>query len=379
MTSEDRPGISRIWAESYGSYLLNKIRSFPSVLGSWHSVGGELNQILQPREEVTDNGYRILISVFPAGVEIEYRAAPSESRESDEHGLVTRVDEVMTFRGSDFGPKQIRGAVVISLDEGGIVLADDEPLLEGVDSTPLGEVSSLMLRYYSEALFEQCRAAVSKDSLDLLPAELVSGMPAVRRKMNLAHIGRFNDAAGTPYSPANFRDIILPVMLECYPTIGRVDYDRLFIVDRSLLIDCGDCSVLEDVVRNGHSGGGEYIGKCVEAYSRNTSRMSVYEHDNALITLAEKVFPDSASVYVYPLSQGLVKRLSDFYLFRPEVRMRNYVERGWTVVDDRGLRMHFLGRTAEQEFAEQKSRYDSQREEREGAVRMERILEEFDF
>jgi hypothetical protein len=326
--------------------------------------------------ECPDSTLSINISVQPAGIDVEYTRKPSDMVIVSEGDRILRIDENIIVRRGKGAVQGIEGAFLLSKETGFICVSDREPLLGGLGSLGAEEVSARLMRMYTEALFSQAQAAVALDGIAALPVEMMGGFRGVVRKLNLAQIGGFNDLRGNPYSPEFFQSNIVSALIECYPRISCVDYDNLYIIGRSLLIDCGDRSVLEAIVKNGDDRGRKTVDACADSYAKNAGRMSVYEHNDAL-SLVERVFPESGSVYLYSLDEGVVSRIASSFLFQQREKARTSVEGGWLVLGSRGLRISFLGRPAEPEFDSQKSLYDRNRGSIERGNSVKGLLDEF--
>lgn len=384
--------------------LLEEMSRFYSLLNRWHKQGiGELNQIIQRRERQSDNLHSIVFCVEPLGVQIRYSRQVVQGGAAEGEG-VRVVKETVVFNGSHSQEKMVNNEFRISEITGDLLEPDrDIACSYGDSSGDSDDLSALMLRYYLEVCFDQTAGSMERSGVISHPAEIITGVKGVRRKLNLAHVEEFNDPGGEPYTRTTFEDIVIPAITDVYYKISFVGYDRLFILERGILLDCGDCSVLEDIV-----GGAKDSGKNLdfgmseegvsqesasqegvsqervreeevfrdgagisdvdhgereqvkfmdidsyfrfrESYYANRGRMSVYEHENDFIYLFEGLFPDSGSVYIYTQDREIVNRLFN-YAFQRRAKEHTRVDGGWLVFDDKGLRISFLGDKAESEF-----------------------------
>ncbi|MBW2971669.1 hypothetical protein KY359_01410 [Candidatus Woesearchaeota archaeon] len=370
------------WLMGYTSHLLKKLNSLYANLIRWHSMGGgNPDQVVQRRDSVSrsDEGdpvHSISLLVSPLGIDISYERRPGDSRPWL-GAEITRVDERVVIRGDGFGEAELKSSYTLH-DDGGKTSDTDEELLEGMPVLSPSDISVLLLKYYASAALGQTRAALKSKGVAPLPVEIVFGVEGVRRKLNLASIDRFNNPQGVPYTADGFEKIILPALIECYAGVSHHRYDRLFILDSSILVDCGDHSLLEKIVKNGSSDADERIARSRSAYHEHSKQMHVYEHDNAVIWIVEKLFPESGSVYLHTMRDGFVERLFNCYVLPAKSMSRTTVHPSHLSMDDRGLNIYFTGELAEAEFLRLSQEYHDQREMLEKERNILQVLDLFD-
>ena len=329
--------------------LLGRFNDMYRLMKRVHSGGGAANQCVQRSESVSQGRHSIVVTVLPLGVEVEYSANASEV-----HGDSVRINQQVVFRGRDTGEKkELHDSYVMSTKDGGIVLLkEDHPIRKGAASMDAGKVFPLMLRSYEEILFGQCKICSEKKGVSTLPLQLVGGVPGFGRRLNLAQIYLFNKPDGSPYNRAELDERVLSVLDKHSPDLAQVEHDGLYIIDKDTLIDCGDSSLLEGMVSKHVVGGVNNKVRMKSAHEQAREWMSVYEHDDAIIRIVDRILPESGAVFVYPCAEGIVSKIFDYYVFHPQEDEQAVLDDSlkWLSLDEDGLRIRFLGDIAESEL-----------------------------
>jgi len=329
--------------------LLGRFNDLYRLMKRVHSGGRAANQCIQRNESLGQGKHSIVVTVLPLGVEVEYSATASEV-----YGDFVRIDQKVVFRGRDTGEKkELDDSYVLSARDGGIVLiSKGHPILRGAVSMGAAEVVPSMLRSYAEILFGQCKICSEKKGVSTLPLQLVGGVPGFGRRLNLAQMCLFNKPDGSPYNRAELDERVLSVLDKHSPDLAQVEHEGLYILDKDTLIDCGDSSLLEGIVSQHTAAGADTKAGVNSAYERAREWMSVYEHDDAIIRIVERILPESGAVFVYPCAEGIVSKIFDYYVFHPQEGEQAVLDDGlkWLSLDEDGLRIRFLGDIAESEL-----------------------------
>ena len=334
-----------------------------------HSSTGKINQIIKQEDAVNDIERIKKARLFPDDIEIEYRSKALEADHkvaadvSEEcNGVPTLLQEdvepvlireTLVIKGSSAAPREMSNMYVL-LPDGSICTDDSHPLLSNQQKKDLVMRPSDAPSDYLGVLFEQVVAHFSVGGVVIPSAEMLE-IPRLGRRINLSHIGLFDDSEGNDYQEDVIDELVLRIMDENYLKISNVRYDRLYVYDRSILIDCGGYEVISEVVDADYADKHALKSGLADSYARSKDVLCVYEHEDAAITLVDKIFPDSGDVFLYPLAKGVVDRLFSCYIFRS--RPVAHVDRGWMVFDDRNLNIQFLGKIGEDEFRRQVAEY----------------------
>jgi hypothetical protein len=226
----------------------------------------------------------------------------------------------------------------------------DDHLFRDVAQLSSGGIFPMLVRAYAGALLSQASAVVGVESLAKLPVEVISGVNGLRRKINLGRIERFDDESGARYLQKSFEDMIIPALVKCYPKIGLVEYDHLYLMSGSLLVDCKGRQLLEAIVRNGDAKMHESVDACRISYLPNLGKIDVYEHDCDPVRLVEHVFPGSGLVYYATEQRGLVSRILSHYAVNHQGEFEASIDGGKLELGSRKLKIGFLGEVALSEF-----------------------------
>lgn len=334
---------------------LKRIKSLNSL------GGGRLDQLVRTDEHIHDKGHRIKVRIFPSDVEIEYDSetvveedtvfasiddisanVPTLMQEVD---TSTLVDELISIRGSSARERQFRNRYSIRPDG-------------SMEGKGVGDITADVMSAYFNVLFEQVISSFGAEGVLNLTAENI-GLPNIKRRISLSHVENFMDSKGETYSLDRFVNRILDVMTENFIKIQPVLYNRFYMYGRSLLIDCGSHDLISDVASQDFGSQDELRVALDLVFSGQLDTLCVYEHDDAAITLVDKVFPDSGDVFMYPMVEGVVRRLFSCYALRSNPSA--HIDQGWLVFDGRDLRIQFLGNIGEAEFREQAAEYVRQR------------------
>ncbi|MBU2560792.1 MAG: hypothetical protein KKD17_00705 [Nanoarchaeota archaeon] len=374
--------VDKSWTH-YDSDLLRAVKQFEAVLRRCHSMGGgNPDQVIQLVEELSELGGDQCVHLFvePLGVELTYIRELSDSRfDPARKETITRVDETALIGGQSaplFEP--IRNSFLVH-EDGGFVANSKDPLFEKVTLTPRDSFISLMMKQYLESSLAQTSAQLDKKGIVSLPVEVISGVPGVRRRMNLEGIDKRHDAEGKPYRSEVLKNLVLQAMKETYSSVSHTWYDKLYLLDRFLLVDCGDHSVLEGIAGGvAAESNGERFARCDEAYDHYAGRMSIYEHDDAVIRLVDMIFPESGSVYLYVREQGFIQRIFNCYVVQAKGRVPAVVNPGHLRLEgrklDKHLDLHFIGSVADEEYSLLRKGDDPLRRE---AIRQEEQIDTF--
>ncbi|MBN1544296.1 hypothetical protein JW898_02425 [Candidatus Woesearchaeota archaeon] len=382
MSEITRPGkVDRSWIH-YDSDLLRAVKHFEGVLRRCHSMrGGSPDQVIQLVEEPSELGDEQCIHIFvePLGVELTYIRELSESRVDPlRKETITRVDEVVLIGGQSaplFNP--LKNSYLVH-EDGGFIATSEDPLLDEAVRTPRESFISVMMQQYLDASLAQTRAQLVKKGIVSLPVENFSGVPGVRRRVNLRGIDKRYDAEGRHYRSDDLKNLILRTMKDLYSSVSHIWYDKLYILERFLLVDCGDHSVLEGIAGDVAESNGGRFARCDEFYRDYAGRMSVYEHDDAVIRLVERIFPESGSVYLYVHEQGFIQRIFNCYVVQAKGMVPASVNPDHLRIGRRNsntqLNLHFIGEVAEAEYSLLKKGYDPSKRE---VVRQESQIDRF--
>ncbi len=323
--------------------------------------GGRLDQLVRTDDKIHDKGRRIKVSVFPSDVEIDYDSetvvdddtvfasvddmsanVPTLMHEID---TSTPVHELISIRGPSARERQFHNKYSIGPDG-------------RMDSGEIGDLTEEVMSAYLNVLFEQVISSFGAEGVLNLTAENMD-LHNIHRRISLSHVERFLDSKGEMYGIDRFINRILDVMTENFLKIQPVLYDRFYMYGRSLLIDCGGHDIISGVGSKDYDSQDELRVALGLVFSGQLDTLCVYEHGDAAITLVDKVFPDSGDVFMYPMVEGVVRRLFSCYALRSNPSA--HIDQGWLVFDGRDLRIQFLGRIGEAEFREQAAEYVRQR------------------
>jgi hypothetical protein len=357
------------WTMDIG--LLRTLNALYKDIRRFHSRGGTvLDQVVQRRETFEDGAHHVSIQVLPLGVGLEYSAVSSEP-----HGDVARVDErlVISCPGTAAN-KEVLDAHLISLDDGGVWLGQQHPLLVGAPRAG-AEARSLLMRTYAEFIFNQAADASRVEGAQDFPVELMLDVTGVKRRLGLASISSFGDPEGRPYDAKAIDDLVVSVLKDHSVVMGSVDYDKLYIYDGDRLIDCGGKSVLRGI--EAALTNGERAAAVRAAYGQNKSGMCLYEHEDAAIRIVERIFPESGSVFVYSMVDDLMKRLFNFYLFHSKGESAAVVKDDWLVLKARDLSICFIGTEADKERGTQMERYSRHADELNASINIADLMGDF--
>lgn len=332
-----------------------------TVKRSNSSGGGRLDQLVRTAESIHDTGRSLKVSIFPADVELEYDSRAVD----DDDKVVVSIDDapsrVPTLAHPSDSPTCVRERISVRGSSTSSREFVNEYVMEPdgtIHGDGVGDMTGDVMSAYLDVLFEQVISYFGAEGV-INPTAGNMDIPNIRRRISLSHVENFMDSKGEPYSIDRFMKRIVDAASESCLKVGQVRYDRLYLYGTSLLIDCGGHDLIKDAVPEGGEDVAALDAGLREAFSGNLDRMCIYEHADAAITLVDRVFPDSGDVFMYPLVEGVVKRLFNCYALRPNPSAR--VDSGWLVFDDRDLRIQFLGSIGEAEFREQAAEYVRQR------------------
>jgi hypothetical protein len=364
MSGDDEPKPHNVWR--LGSSLLCFVRNLPEKLERLHAdEKGNPTQMILYKEEALRYAW---IDVWPVGVKLTYMVLPSNiSSRTEADGSKTQLlNERVLIAVSDKEYTEVCSAFLAPGNDK-IPLTEDDELLQGVRRDDPKDV----YRAYEQAWQEVIMAGLQKGGKPEISAEV--NLPGADYRINLDLIYKFDGDKRIP-SKKRVQDIIFPTLEACVSEVSYdKEYDKLFILGDSYLIDCGDSSLFaditdkkdEDVTENEVTGNGgklkEAVAKCVE---KNKEHISYYSYDGSLCPLIEHEFPDTGLVYVCTKEEGLVKKIFDAYVAGSKAGLTARVDQGRLVFSN-GLRMSFIGE-ADEEFQHQEEPYSGAQSDMDG-------------
>jgi len=376
--------------------------------------------VIQPRTFASDMVHSEEVSVFPLDINIIYRRRVPASRDSPEHGMLSRVDERIDMSVPGVDGRSLSNSYLLSQETGDLVYDSTEPLMEGLVNTPMDDVLPLLFHSYMAFAVGQMKSAAASGGIPRVAAKTIRGVDGIVRKINLSRLTECNDLEGNPFTLTTFEDMVVPALQLSVPQISLVRHDKLYVIDRSFLVDCGDSSLLEEIAdrrkgagvsrrdemsfsalrdskgvlealpvgsavsaSSGSSGSPDSMDSawalreaCTECYNAHRDRMWVYLHNNAVVRLIDRVFPKSGLVYVYTDVPGIVDQICDFYGFKRESKVNTRFGESWLSLEDRGLEMSFIGGVGESEYQRRRVQWEEGHDTGRNVTRM---LDEFDF